>query len=107
MLALLNKIDAHLASFRLAMVSGNDALIQPAADGLKAEISAIAAHADARKYKSAECFAKEFPKALEDFLAAAKAKDEKRAMKALDTMTAIVHPLRTEAEGQPADRNHI
>ena len=89
------------------MVSGNDALIQPAADGLKAEISAIAAHADARKYKSAECFAKEFPKALEDFLAAAKAKDEKRAMKALDTMTAIVHPLRTEAEGQPADRNHI
>ncbi len=107
MLNLLDQIDQNLASFRLAMITGDKGLVDTAAGNIKGLLSQVSGHADAKKYADAAAlFDKEFPKALDEFVGAFGSSDDK-AKKALDNLTGIMGQYRPVVEGQPTDRNHI
>ncbi|MBQ4132107.1 MAG: hypothetical protein IJD04_00015 [Desulfovibrionaceae bacterium] len=105
MLKLLDQIDQNLASFRLAIITDDKALVDSAVANIKGLLAQVSGHADAAKYADAAAmFDKEFPCALDGFVAAF---GSDKAQKALDALTGIMGQYRPVVEGQPTDRNHI
>ena len=107
MLKLLDQIDQQLASFRLAMITGDKGLVDSAASAIKGLLGQVSGNAEAKKYADAAAlFDKEFPKALDEFVGAF-GSNEGKAKVALDRLTAVMGEYRPVVEGQPTDRNHI
>ena len=106
MLKLLDQIDQNLSSFRLAIITGDKGLVDTAVANIKGLLSQVSSHGDRSKYADAASkFEKDFPKALDEFVAAFG--NDAKAQKVIDTLTSIMGQYRPVVEGQPTDRNHI
>ena len=105
MLKLLDQIDQNLASFRLALITGDKSLVDGAAANIKGLLGQVSGHADAKKFGAASAaFDKEFPAALDAFVSAF---GSNNAQKALDKLSAVMGDYRPVVEGQPINRNHV